>query len=83
MLWVPTVRLVVLNVACPLASVAVPMELPPSLNVMLPVGEAVPVTTAVKVTDWPAVMDDADAVNAVEVEASCEVSGAKVKSVAE
>ncbi len=83
MLCVPMAKLVVLRVACPLDNVPVPIELLPSLKVTVPVGEAVQVTAAVKVMDWPDVMDDAEAVNAVEVEASCEVSGAKVNRVAE
>jgi hypothetical protein len=42
----------------------------PSVNVAEPVGVPVPddgVTVAVKVTDWPVVMDEADAVNVVVV----------------
>ncbi len=64
MLWVPTAKVVVLNVALPLARVPVPMVLPPSLKVTLPVGE-LPVTAAVKVMAWPDVICVTDALKLV------------------
>ena len=48
------VRVEVLNVATPLASVPVPIDVPLSLNVTVPVA-ALGVTVAVKVTDAPKV----------------------------
>lgn len=42
----------------------------PSLNVTVPVGVPVPddgVTVAVKVTDWPLVIEERDAINVVAV----------------
>ena len=51
----PTAKEDVVNVATPLLSVPVPMGLPPSRNVTVPVGVPVPgatgETVAVKVTD--------------------------------
>ena len=57
MAWLPTVRSVVLNVALPPVNVPVPMELPASKKVTLPVGVPAPgaraETVAENVTDWP------------------------------
>src|SRR5207248_1184357 len=55
--WLPTERAVVDNVAVPLAKVVVPSVVLPSRNVTAPVGVPAPgataLTVAVKVTDWP------------------------------
>jgi hypothetical protein len=52
MVWVPAVSAVVEYDALPLASVALPITVAPSLNWTVPVA-AVGVTVAVKVTDCP------------------------------
>lgn len=55
MVWLPTVNAEVVNVATPPLSVPVPMGLPPSRKVTVPVGVPAPgatgETVAVKVTD--------------------------------
>jgi hypothetical protein len=52
-------------------SVAVPKVVVPSINVTVRVGMATPaptpVTVAVNVTDWPAVIESSEAVNEVVV----------------
>jgi hypothetical protein len=56
MVWLPAASDDVVKLAVPPASVALPMETPPSLNVTVPVGVlelTVGVTVAVKVTAWP------------------------------
>ena len=57
MVWLPTPRAVVVNVATPPLSVPEPIGMPPSRNVTGPVGIPAPGATgdtvAVKVTDWP------------------------------
>ena len=61
----------VVNVATPPLSVPVPMELPPSRNVTVPVAVPVPgatgETVAVKVTDWPMIDGFCDEVTLVVV----------------
>lgn len=61
------------NVATPLLSVPVPMELPPSRKFTVPPGVPVPgdtgVTVAVKITDWPNTLGFGEAVKAVVVSA--------------
>ena len=57
-LWLPTLRLVVVDVARPMPfSDATPSVVAPSLNVTVPVGVPEPGATAftvtVNVTDWP------------------------------
>src|SRR5690242_19943495 len=58
-IWcVPTPRAAVLRAARPPLRPTVPRTVPPSRNVTVPLGVAVPLaarTVAVKVTDWPAV----------------------------
>ena len=82
MLWVPAVRLVVLNVAWPEPfMVPVPSTAPPSLNVTVPVGTATgELTTAVKVIVWPAPEGLSDELTLVELDALLTVcvTGAEV-----
>ena len=58
MVWLPTVSVDVVNVACPLlSSEAVPRVLAPSVKVTVPVGvPPLPFTVAAKVTGWPNVL---------------------------
>ncbi len=67
----PTARAEVVNVATPPLSVPVPMGLPPSRNVTVPVGVPAPgataETVAVKVTDWPKTDGWTDEVTVVAV----------------
>ena len=54
MLWPPTASVLVANVATPPDKVAVPITVPASLKVTVPVGvPPVPVTVAVNVTGCP------------------------------
>ena len=64
--WEPKARADVENVATPPLSVPVPSVVAPSRNVTMPVGvPPVPVTVAVKVTDWLTVEGLTDEVSAV------------------
>ena len=58
MLWLPTVSVDVMNVACPLlSSKAVPKAVAPSVKATVPVGvPPLPFTVAAKVTGWPNVL---------------------------
>jgi len=72
MVWLPTERAEVLNVAFPLiCRVPLPSVVDPSLNVTVPVGVpepgAVAVTVAVSVTDCPKTDGLTDEMTAVEV----------------
>ncbi|WWP76932.1 hypothetical protein WDM22_28685 [Bradyrhizobium septentrionale] len=62
----------VVKVATPPLTVPVPIGVPPSENVTVPVGdsevEIAGVMVAVNVTDWPTVLGLADDANAVVVE---------------
>jgi hypothetical protein len=58
-----------LNDACPEAKSALPSAVTPSLKVTFPVGEAVPLTVAVKVTLCSAMICEADALRLVAVAA--------------
>src|SRR5436190_3258483 len=76
MLWLPTVKAEVAQVADPAASACAlqpVIELAPSLKSTVPLGVpapgAVAVTVAVKVTDWPNTDGFAEDVTAVVVEA--------------
>ena len=76
----PTVKAEVVNVAMPPLSVPVPMGLPPSRNVTVPVGVPAPgataETVAVNVTDWPNTDGFTDEITAVVVSAFTTVRGA-------
>src|ERR1700752_419363 len=80
MVWLPTASAEVVNVAIPPLSVPVPMGLPPSRNVTVPVGVPLPgatgETVAVKVTDWPNTDGFVDEVTVVLVSAFTTVRGA-------
>src|SRR5579863_3608931 len=71
MVWLATASAEVEKVATPPLSVPLPMELPPSRNVTVPVGVPVPgataETVAVKVTDWPKTEGFTDDVTVVDV----------------
>lgn len=60
MVWLPTARAEVVSVATPPAKVPVPMGLPPSRNVTVPVAVPEPGApaemVAVNVTDWPKIL---------------------------
>ncbi len=58
MVWLPTVSVDVMNMACPLlSSEAVPRVVAPSVKVTVPVGvPPLPFTVAAKVTGWPNVL---------------------------
>ena len=79
-MWLPTANAEVVNVATAALSVPVPMGLPPSRNVTVPVGVPAPgatgETVAVKVTDWPKTDGFADEVTAVVVSALVIVTSA-------
>src|SRR5690348_7896002 len=63
MAWMPAASALVVQLATPAARVTdvqPPMGVPPSLKVTLPLpGPELPVTFAVKVTDWPVVVGSA------------------------
>jgi hypothetical protein len=63
--WAPTANADVLRVALPLLSEPVPIVVPPSLNVIVPVA-AVGVTVAVNVTAMPDIDGFAEDANATE-----------------
>ena len=69
MAWLPTVRVVVENVATPPLSVFVPSTVAPSLNVTVPVGvpDKVAATEAVNFTELPDAAGLADVVSPVVV----------------
>ena len=81
-MWFPADRAEVVKVAMPPLSVPVPIGLPPSRNVTVPVGVPVPgatgETVAVKVTDWPKTEGFADEVTAVVVSALLTTCGLPV-----
>src|SRR6516164_2981198 len=58
MVWLPTVSVDVMNVACPLSSSeAVPTVVAPSLKLTVPVGvPPLPLTVTAKLTGWPYVL---------------------------
>ena len=72
----------VVNVATPPLRVPVPMELPPSRNVIVPVGVPVAGATgeivAVKVTDWPKTDGFTDEVTTIVVSALVTTCGLPV-----
>jgi hypothetical protein len=80
--WLPTASAEVVNVACPPLSVPVPIGLPPSKKVIVPVGVPVPgatgETVAVKATDWPKTEGFTDEVTVVVVLALLTTSGLPV-----
>ena len=67
MVWLPTVSVDVVNVACPLlSSEAVPRVVTPSVKVTGPVGvPPLPFTVAANVTGWPSVLGFGIAANVV------------------
>lgn len=71
MVWLPTAKAEVVNVAWPLLRMPVPMALPPSRKVTVPVGVPAPgataETVAVKVTDWPKTEGLGDEARAIAV----------------
>src|SRR2546425_13215206 len=67
MLCAPLVSADVTYVATPAVRAPVPSVVVPSLKVTVPVGVPLPVTVAVKVTDWPSVDGFALEVTAVVV----------------
>src|ERR1035441_9938347 len=77
MVWLPTLRAVVVNVATPPLNVPLPIGVPPSRKVTDPVGPvdgevgfdpgATAATVAVKVTDWQVTEGFTDDVTAVVV----------------
>lgn len=72
MVWLPTASADVVNVATPEPfNVPVPMELPPSRKLTVPLGVPAPgdaaETVAVNVTDWPKTEGLTDDVTAVVV----------------
>jgi len=73
MVWLPKARTEVVKVALPPDSVPVPIEMPPSRNVTVPVGVPAPgataFTIAVKVIAWPNTVGLTDEVTELEDEA--------------
>lgn len=71
MVWFPSASAKVVNVATPPISVPVPMGLPPSRNMTVPVGVPDPGAAgemvAVKVTDWPKTLGFAEEITEVVV----------------
>ena len=78
----PTAKADVVNVASPPLSVPVPMGLPPSRKVTVPVGVPVPggtgETVAVKVTDWPKIEGFCDEITVVVLSALLTTCGLPV-----
>jgi hypothetical protein len=72
MLWVPELSAAVVYVAVPPTSVTVASVVAPSLNVAVPVG-LVPLTVAVRVTDWPLAEGLSDEVTLVVVNTIAEM----------
>ena len=79
----PTARAEVVNVAMPPLSVPVPIGLPPSRNVTVPVEVPAPgvtgETVAVNVTDWPNTDGFTDEVTVVAVSALFTTCGLPVR----
>ena len=72
--WAPTARVVVLRETCPFERVVVPIVVPLSARMTVPVGTTVPdawATVAVMATDWPAVVLGGVAVSVVMVATGC------------
>jgi hypothetical protein len=74
MTWLPVVRVDMERTATPELRVLVPMTLPPSWKVTVPVAEA-GVTPALKTTDWPAVGLIVEAVRLTDVDVWPTVTG--------
>ena len=85
MLWVPAASEVMVNVAVPLVSVAVPSEVEPSSRVTVPEGvaPAEAATPTVKVTDCPTLSWAVDAVRLVVVVAAGAAAGCTTNMIAE
>src|ERR1039458_9841995 len=90
MVWLPTLRAVVVNVATPPLNVPLPIGVPPSRKVTDPVGPVIgtvgaapggtTATVAVKVTDWPRLEGFSDEVTAVVVSALLTTCGLPVNA---